>query len=73
MNICQVPASLVFVAATISGACGEEAIDAIVNEPPVAEATAVATAAQGAVVLFSGTTSTDSDGSIFAFLQKFKR
>ena len=42
MKICQVPASLVFVAATISGACGEEAIDAIVNEPPVAEATAVA-------------------------------
>ena len=71
MKICQVPASLVFVAATISGACGEEAIDAIVNEPPVAEATAVATAAQGAVVLFSGTTSTDSDGSIAAFAWDF--
>ncbi|MDP2343077.1 MAG: PKD domain-containing protein [Deltaproteobacteria bacterium] len=63
-------ASSVLVVTGLVG-CGEEAIDKIDNQPPEAVITAATAASRGALLTFSGSTSSDADGTIDDFAWDF--
>ncbi len=64
--------SLVVVIAIVGlSACGEEAIEQIENQPPVAVAQAATTASAGTLVTFNASTSSDADGTIADFAWDF--